>query len=131
MIPASPLAKKLGVKPGAGVTLLNAPPGAEQRLQPLPDNVTVADDGPADVVIVFVPDAAAVEAWVSKAAALVVDRGLLWVVYPKGGKKAGTDLNRDILHAGLGGRGLVGVAMVAYDDTWSAMRFRPRAEVGS
>ena len=50
--------------------------------------------------------------------------GRLWVVYPKGGKSVGTDINRDILHQRLGERGLTGVAMVSYDDRWSAMRLR-------
>lgn len=51
--------------------------------------------------------------------------GLLWVCYPKGGVKAGTDLNRDILWERMSKLGLVGVTLVAVDATWSAMRFRP------
>jgi hypothetical protein len=31
----------------------------------------------------------------------------------------------------LGRLGLAGVTLVAVDDTWSAMRFRPAAEVGT
>ena len=45
-----------------------------------------AGETPADVVAVFVRDAAEVEAWVAKAAAAVAPGGRLWVVYPKGGK---------------------------------------------
>jgi len=57
--------------------------------------------------------------------------GLLWVCYPKGGRKAGTDLNRDMLWELMSRDGLAGVTLVAIDDTWSCMRSRPTAEVGT
>lgn len=81
--------------------------------------------------LVFARDTAAVAASVPAALATVAERGMFWVAYPKGGKKAGTDLNRDILWATMGGYGLTGVHLVAVDGTWSAMRFRPAAEVGT
>lgn len=127
MTAPSPLTRKLGIKPGLRTVVLNAPDGAIDALDPLPDGASVsaaAIDGPGDVVAVFVRDAAEVDAWVAKAAASVGPGGRLWVVYPKGGKSAGTDINRDILHERLEERGLIAVAMVAYDDRWSAMRFR-------
>ncbi len=132
MTAPGPLARKLGVKPGQRVVVLSAPDGVS--LGPLPEGATVstsAGDGPAPVVLVFVPDLAAVEASVPVALAAVAERGMLWVAYPKGGKKAGTDLNRDILWAKMGDYGLAGVALVAVDATWSAMRFRSAAEVGT
>ena len=58
--------------------------------------------------------------------------GLLWVCYPKGGRKAGTDLHRDILWDLMGKQtGLVGVSLVAVDEKWSAMRFRAADKVGT
>ena len=53
--------------------------------------------------------------------------GLLWLCYPKGTSKVKTDVNRDILNRRLAEEyGLEGVAMVSIDDTWSAMRFKPK-----
>jgi hypothetical protein len=127
MTSPAPLAGKLGLSPGRQAVVFNAPDGAIEALEPLPDGARVtaeAGQAPAELVAVFVRDAAEVEAWVAKAAAAVAPGGRLWVVYPKGGKSAGTDINRDILHERLGERGLIGVAMVSYDDRWSAMRFR-------
>jgi hypothetical protein len=139
MTAPSPLARKLGVKPGHRVLVLGAPEGF--TLDPLPDGVTVSTALPGDaaapgrerapVVLAFVRDSAAVEAAVPVASAAVADRGLLWFAYPKGGKKAGTDLGRDILWRQLGEHGLAGVNLVAVDETWSAMRARPEAEVGT
>jgi hypothetical protein len=129
----TPLARKLGIKPGLRAAVLNAPNGAIEALNPLPDGASVAGEvgeAPSDVVAVFVRNAAEVDAWVAKAAASVAPGGRLWVVYPKGGKSAGTDINRDILHAHLEARGLIGVTLVAYDDRWSAMRFRTADDAG-
>ena len=123
----SALARKLTIKPGLRVVMLNAPDGAIEALDPLPDDVRLtaeASETPADVVVVFARDAAAVDAWLPRALAAGTDSCVLWVAYPKGGAKAGTDINRDILHARLGERGLTGVSLVAYDGQWSAMRFR-------
>ncbi|HKE65929.1 MAG TPA: hypothetical protein VKB59_14940 [Micromonosporaceae bacterium] len=131
---SSAAAKKLGIKAGTRAVVLNAPDGAIGKLEPLPDGASVtprATKNAGDVVVLFAPDSAAVRAWLTKAVDAGKPRGLLWVCYPKGGKKAGTDLNRDLLWAQLGEHGLTGVTLVAFDDTWSAMRFRPADEVGT
>lgn len=136
MTEPTPLARKLGIKPGLRAAVLNAPDGAIEALNPLPHGASVAGEvgkvgeAPSDVVAVFVRDAAEVDVWVAKAAASVAPAGRLWVVYPKGGMSAGTDINRDILHAQLEARGLIGVTLVAYDDRWSAMRFRTADDAG-
>jgi hypothetical protein len=139
MTSPSPLAKKLGVKPGHRVLVLGPPDGF--TLDPLPDGATVTSAEPdavaatagdrVPVVLAFVRDSAAVEAAVPVASAAVTDRGMLWFAYPKGGKKAGTDLGRDILWRQLAEHGLTGVTLVAVDGTWSALRARPEAEVGT
>jgi hypothetical protein len=130
----SPLARKLGIKAGHRVVVLNAPDGVLAALQPLPEAATVANaagGGAAEVVLLFTRNAADVDAHLPTACAEVKDRGLLWVAYPKGGSKAGTDLNRDILWRQLETFGLTGVNLIAVDDKWSAMRARPAAEVGT
>ena len=127
----SPLARKLLIKPGNRIAIVNPPAGYAERLQPLPDDAELVEIQPGlDVVQVFVQDREALD----RAAAVlrsVRDGGLLWVCYPKGGRKAGTDLNRDLLWEALGTVGLTGVTLVSVDDTWSAMRFRPTSEVGT
>jgi hypothetical protein len=111
----SPLAKKLGMKPGHRILVVGAPDGVLELL----DGVDRTDDRTAaDCVLICAADSAALPS-------TVPDTERLWIAYPKGGKKAGTDLNRDILHATMGARGLNGVSLVAVDDVWSAMRFRP------
>jgi hypothetical protein len=125
------LARKLQIRPGSRIALVNPPSGYAERLEPLPAGAEVVDLQPGvDVVQVFVHDRAELER-ASGAFGSVRVGGLLWVCYPKGGRKAGTDLNRDLLWEELGRAGLTGVTLVAVDDTWSAMRFRPAGQVGT
>jgi hypothetical protein len=127
----TPLARKLQIKAGSRIALVNAPEGYAERLQPLPDGAEVVDLRPGlDVVQVFAHDRAELER-VAGAFGSVRDGGLLWVCYPKGGRKAGTDLNRDLLWERMSQDGLAGVTLVAVDDAWSAMRFRPADQVGT
>jgi len=129
---AEDLANKLLIKPDTTVLMLNAPIGYVRKLDPLPKGVTVIDKRgkPADVVVAFARDSAELKRLASGFAALEED-AILWVCYPKGGTKAGTDLDRDILHAAMERHELAGVSLVAFDDTWSAMRFRAPEDVGS
>ena len=135
----SPLAKKLLVKPGATVRVLGAPDGYAEVLNPLPPGATRRhaesadpDVPPADVVLAFARHADDLARLAPEAFAAVRKGGVLWIAYPKGGVKAGTDLNRDILHEAVERTyGWTGVSLVAVDARWSAMRFRPRELVGT
>lgn len=103
----------------------NPPSGYLDKLSPLPEGASlVASGSGVDFVQVFVKDAAEAGQLVPPAAKAVKPNGLLWVCYLKGGQKAGTDLNRDVLHAKLEAMGLTGVNLIAVDDAWSAMRCR-------
>ncbi len=51
---------------------------------------------------------------------------VVWISYPKNGA---SELKRDMLRDAI--NGWQPVSQVAIDDTWSAMRFRPDAEVGT
>ena len=128
---AADLAEKLLITPDDRVLLLNAPIGYAKKLAPLPSGVTVIDKrGKADVVVAFVRDSTELRRLATSFGSLEED-AILWVCYPKGGAKAGTDLDRDILHAAMEKHELIGVTLVAFDDTWSAMRFRAPEDVGS
>ena len=136
------LAKKLLIKPGARVAVLGAPADIDALLDPLPQGATrvdlpgvrqpSAEPLPADVVLAFVQHADDLARLAPVALASVRRDGVLWIAYPKGGAKAGTDLHRDLLHDALDREhGWTGVTLVAVDARWSAMRFRPRALVGT
>jgi|SRR5579884_126095 hypothetical protein len=127
----SPIAKKLLIKPGMRVMVLNAPGDYFRKLEPLPEGVALVPSGSdLDVVQAFVKNSDELAEVAPRAAQSVKKNGLLWLCYLKGGEKAGTDLNRDILADKMTAYDLVGVSLVSLDDAWSAMRFRRPEEVG-
>lgn len=127
-ISTAPVAKKLLIKPGFTIGVLNAPDGFRKQLEPLPDGATVTDRPGADmdVVIGFLRNESDLKKVAPAAGKAVRPDGLLWLCYLKGGAKAGTDLNRDVLRDKAASLGLEGVSLVAVDDAWSAMRFKKR-----
>lgn len=130
---SSSLPKKLQMKAGQRAVVLNAPAGYLDKLVPLPDGVEIAAtvEGPFDFVQVFVNDLAQLQELLPLAVQSVKYDALLWIAYPKGSAKTGTDLNRDRLWAAVSEHHLTGVTLVSLDEVWSAMRFRPSACVPS
>jgi hypothetical protein len=103
-------------------------------LQPVQSGAEVAeavDGADLDFVQLFVHDRAELDRLAPSALGAVKEDGLLWICYPKGGSKAGTDLNRDILWSRMQDDGVEGVSLIAIDEVWSAMRFRPADQVGT
>ena len=123
------LASKLLLKAGRAA-IVGAPSGYLELLGVLPAGVELVppDSGGLDFLQVFVADLPALRAAIGTLRNVKPD-GLLWVCYPKGGRRSGTDLNRDILWAELDSHGLTGVTLVAIDEIWSAMRFRPAGQL--
>jgi hypothetical protein len=127
----TPLAKKLGVKPGHKVLVLNAPQGYLQTLDPLPEGVEVATSGGGafDVVQAFASSKEDIDRYARQALDAVRPGGLLWFAYPKKTSKVKTDINRDVGWDSLTDEGWECIAQVSVDDTWSAGRFRPSTDV--
>ncbi len=113
------LATKLNLKPGMKLKVLGRPARVDL------DDVVASTSGAADGVLLFVTTLADVDAKVAPVLEAAKADRLAWVAYPKAGQLE-TDLNRDVLRRRLQDRGIQPVRMVAIDDLWSAMRFRPK-----
>ena len=126
------LIQKLQIKPGQRLAVLYSPPGILERITVELEGCAVlpAAEGKMDAVLVFVTVLADAPARFSEALAALVPGGLLWMAYAKGGSGIKTDVNRDRLFTAIKPSGWLGIRMVALDDTWSAMRFRPAELVG-
>ncbi len=127
------LTKKLGIKPQQKLLILNAPEGYLQKLDPLPEGAELQTEGEGefDFVQLFAyskteVDAQGLQAWQALKAG-----GSLWYSYPKKTGKIKTDLHRDYGWEALTEAGLETVTLIAIDDTWSSLRFRPRSEIKS
>ena len=121
--PAStkPLWQKLFVKSGT-VMLINAPPGYEKHFAGSPATITTRRAGMANTVLVFANDAKQLDDTLPSAIARLGPGATLWVAYRKGDKT----FHRDTLARQVNAHGYTGVALVAIDDVWSALRVKPR-----
>jgi hypothetical protein len=126
------LIKKLGIKPAYRAAVVYPPDGYVDRIGP-PEGVEAATDldGTFDFVQLFAKDRATLDRHLDAAHAALEPGGLFWVSYPKGSSKVPTDLNRDVFLTALAHLGVRPVTQVSVDEVWSALRFRPVADVGS
>jgi hypothetical protein len=124
-MPKSPL-EKLGVKPGMTGWAVDRP-DALADLVPLPTGDAPA--GTPDVTVAFVHRAADVAPALARTLPHYADGRALWFAYPKKTGAIRTDITRDRGWEPLGAHDLLAVTQVAIDGTWSALRFRRRAEI--
>ncbi|PZS01168.1 MAG: hypothetical protein DLM69_05275 [Candidatus Chloroheliales bacterium] len=127
----TPLVKKLGLKPRQRAIIINAPAGYIEQLDPLPEGGELAGrpEGQFDFVQLFVSDKAALERDAPAAIAAIKPGGLLWITYHKRSSGIKTDISRDNGWDVVNKAGWGGVSLIAIDETWSAMRFRPGARL--
>jgi hypothetical protein len=110
------LEKKLLIKAGKSVMLINAPQGFSKEVKPTNN---------ADVVIAFVKSKADIIKLSPKAIKSVKEDGVLWFAYPKISSGIKTDINRDNGWSVLQEKKFEPVTQIAIDETWSALRFKP------
>ena len=128
----SSLIKKLRIKPGQRIIVINPPPGYLDQLGDLPEGVGLANqpEDTFDFVHLFVKNVAELERLGPSALRAVKHDGLLWISYPKRSSKVETDISRDVGWDVIKEAGLRPVTQVSIDAVWSALRFRPVERVG-
>jgi hypothetical protein len=120
----TPLPKKLGIKEGAAVAVLNAPDDFADTLGPLPDGVTVRRRlrGPLAVIVFFTVRRADLERGIDRLRAALDPAGRLWIAWPKRASKVETDMTEDVVRDVALPLGLVDNKVAAIDDTWSGLQ---------
>lgn len=126
----TPLARKLGVKPGVTVVALGAPEGYPDLLAPLPEGATIAGALPASAAFVhfFTRERAELEAELPRLKSALAKDGILWVSWPKKAAKVETDLTGDVVRAAVLATTLVDVKVCAISDIWSGLKVVWRKE---
>jgi hypothetical protein len=121
----SSLEKKLHLKPGMSMCVLDAPAGYQLTLADFAVDLKHVKTlvGELDVIQVFVTRKSQLDKRLVRIKSAMHERSALWVCYPKA-RVLGTDLDRDLLRKALGARGLEAVAQIAIDDVWSGLRFK-------
>jgi hypothetical protein len=120
---------KLKGNAGTCLLILNAPAAYlsgrdEEELSVTIDRVVEAEKYP--FVQLFVKNRQELQTWAEKAIQSVEEGGLLWICYPKKTSSLYENLSRDEGWGAVTAFDLEGVALISVDETWSAMRFRPK-----
>lgn len=120
------VAQKLLIKEGYTVLFVNPPADLSALLGGLPAgvNTSPAADVAVDFILAFIANRAELEAALPALKPRMKPGGLLWVAYHKGTSKVKTDINRDSIYAYGLTIGLTGVAMVAINEDWAALRMK-------
>jgi hypothetical protein len=125
---STPLPKKLGLKEGSRIALVNAPKDFGGELGTLPPNAQSVTrvTKPLDIVLLFVLTERALLRDFEKLAKKLASNGMIWVAWPKKSSGVATDLSFErVQHIGLD-TGLVDVKICAIDDVWSGLKFVTR-----
>ena len=121
----TPLIKKLGIKPGATITLINAPENYLRLLGDLPERSRVRKrlTQSTDFVHLFATSESELLRRLPAAVRAVGRNGMLWLSWPKQASGVGTDLNGNLVRKMGLTSGLVDIKVCAIDATWSALKF--------
>lgn len=126
----TPLAKKLGLKPGQRIQRLGEPPHYRALLAPLPEGVAFVEAGARelDVIHVFSASKDELATALPGLAGRIQPDGMLWVSWPKKTSGVPSTLTEDVIRAAALPLGLVDVKVCAVDDTWSGLKLVIRKE---
>jgi hypothetical protein len=120
----TPLAKKLGIKPGLRITTVNTPENYWQLIGSLPPSV-VLEQKPTrdlDLVHLFVTSKRELTRQLPTVLGCIKSNGVIWVSWPKKAARVATDLTEDVIRNQILPLGLVDTKVCAVDDTWSGLK---------
>ena len=122
----TPLPKKLGIREGDRLLILQAPNGFIAVLGKLPGGVIVssrtAGKEQFDVVVFFETKLEALRNRFHGLTQVLSPAGGLWVAWPKKASKMPTDITEDRVREVALPAGLVDNKVCAIDETWSGLR---------
>jgi hypothetical protein len=121
----TPLTKKLGIKPGFRVSLLDAPAEVAAELSAALAGCENAGDGkaPLDFVMVFTKSKSELAREFKRIGKRLAPAGMLWASWPKRSSGVATDLNEDMVREIGLEAGLVDIKVCAVTEVWSGLKF--------
>ena len=127
----TPLAEKLGFKPGMRVFIADMPATvrAEIALDSLGLELLAAPGAGIDAAHVFVTERARLDCELSALRQLIAPSGFVWVSWPKKAAGVDTDITEDTIRELALPLGLVDVKVCAVDQIWSGLKLMIRKEL--
>ena len=122
---ATPLAKKLGLKNGFVISLVNPPAHYHSLFTDWPEDVMLSKKvtDKKDFIHYFATSAKDLQSHIALLKSELKPAGMLWVSWPKKSSGVTTEVNENLVReAGLN-TGLVDIKVCAVDEVWSALKF--------
>jgi hypothetical protein len=126
----TPLAKKLGIKPGQTLAAIDAPDNYEKLLDPLPEDVRISHSAVpnSDVIHFFTNSRVDLFQGLTKYRNSIKQDGIIWISWFKKSAKLPTEITEDVVREAALQLGLVDVKVCAVDEKWSGLKLVIRRE---
>lgn len=121
----TPLLKKLGIKPGHQVLVVNPPDSYLDWITPLPEEVVLkskAGTTALDFIHLFATERKLFEKDLLRLRKSLKPNGMIWISWPKKASKVVTDMNEDVIRNFALKNGLVDIKVCAVDEVWSGLK---------
>ncbi len=129
----TPLAKKLGIKEGMTVLVVNAPADYAELVSPLPDGARIVEEQVGSlrsiaIAHLFTNGRDELNSELSRLRNVIEQYGAIWVSWYKKAAKLPTEITEDDIRTAAFPLGLVDVKVCAVDEKWSGLRLVIRKE---
>ena len=125
MTESAVLLKKLQIKPGMRLWLINVPRDIAEAITAGAEVEAVKAGSSCDGIIAFAETPAEVDKFAGQALKALPPDGLLWFAYRKGAAAKTSGLSRDDGWTTLAAADWRPVRSVAIDEVWTGLRFKP------
>ncbi len=126
----TPLAKKLGIKEGFRIALVNAPANFQDELGSFSAGATIVSPSQKrlDLILFFAESQSDLSKNFAKLAAKLTPTGMLWIAWTKKSSGVPTDLSFEIVQETGLAAGLVDTKICAVNEVWSGLKFVVRVK---
>ena len=120
----TPLAKKLGLKSGLKIRIINQPDHYFKLFTDLPPGIQVLTDKKSrkNFIHYFVQKASDLEKNILSLRNEIEEDGVIWISWYKKASKIPTDITEDVVRKLALENGLVDVKVCAIDEIWSGLK---------
>jgi hypothetical protein len=127
------VARKLGLNAGMRALIISPPPGYLKLLAPMPGTLAISSTaaGMYPFVQIFARRLSEISKFAKKLPKHAARNALVWISFPKKTSRTESDLSRDVIREAMSSAGWRAMSIIAINEVWSALRFRPAGQVGS
>ena len=120
----TPLARKLGIKEGFKIRLVDQPVYYFSLFTDLPETVTILKDKKTkkNLIHYFTKSATGLRKEIVALRNEIEPNGMIWISWPKKTSKIATDITEDTIRELALNNGLVDIKVRTVDETWSGLK---------